>query len=183
MIIGLTGTKGSGKGEVANFLKMMGFNYLSLSDMVRAEAKKTYSSPTARQLSDIGNRLRQENGPGILAKIAAKKIEKGNYVVDGIRNPSEVAELRRLDKFYLIAVDANQKLRYERTRVRSRGDCPDSLEEFLEIDSRDLGKGEKKHGQRVMDTMKIADAKIINDGTLCELRESLEQILLDFLKS
>ena len=35
MIIGLTGTNGSGKGTVAEFLKQEGFRYHSLSDELR----------------------------------------------------------------------------------------------------------------------------------------------------
>jgi len=40
MIIGLTGRNGTGKTEVANYLKSKGFELISLSDILREEARK-----------------------------------------------------------------------------------------------------------------------------------------------
>lgn len=123
LVIGLTGTKASGKGEVANYLKSKGFMYYSLSDIVREETvSKGLKDYTIKQLQDIGNELHKKYGLGILAsrileKIKNKRIKNKNkekkYVIDGIRNPGEIQVFRKLKNFYLIAVDAPRKQRYK----------------------------------------------------------------------
>ncbi|MBI2338979.1 MAG: AAA family ATPase, partial [Deltaproteobacteria bacterium] len=67
MIIGLTGKNGSGKGEVAKLLTSSGFIYYSLSDVLRDELKKQGKEVTRENLIEIGNRLRTEGGPSVLA--------------------------------------------------------------------------------------------------------------------
>ena len=56
MIVGLTGTKASGKGEVAEILKKRGFAYSSTSDRVREEAvARGLINYTIKDLQYIGN--------------------------------------------------------------------------------------------------------------------------------
>lgn len=108
MIIGVTGTKASGKGEVAELFKGKGFIYLSLSDRVREEAMgRGLLNYTIKELQDIGNELREKFGNGVLVSRTLKMMEKSrNYVIDGIRNLGEIKELRKEKDFFLIAVDA-----------------------------------------------------------------------------
>jgi len=178
MIIGLTGTKASGKSYIAKYLVKKGFSYISLSDVVREKAREKYPAPTAQQLIETGNELRRKFGPPILAKIVVKRMKKGDYVIDGIRNPAEAEYLRKnLKGFKLIAVDADQKIRYKRIISRGREDSPKTFEDFLKIDERDQGKNEPKTGQRVCDTMEMADIKMINNGTLEEMHKHVDKIL------
>ena len=99
MIIGLTGSLASGKGVVSDFLKKEGFVYLSLSDELREIAKQMKIEFTRENLQNLGNKLREEKGAGVLAELVAEKIKSQQYrkvVVDGIRNPAEVNFLRKL---------------------------------------------------------------------------------------
>lgn len=179
LIIGLTGTKASGKGEVANYLKEKGFIYFSLSDIVREEAmKKGFKDYTVKQSQDIGNELRKKYGPGILASRIIKKIKQNkNYVIDGIRNPGEIKEFRKLKHFYLIAIDAPQEQRYRWLVARGRASDPKSWSEFLEMDKRDLGNGEQTIGQQVASCMAMADFHIKNDSTIIALHKKVDTIL------
>ena len=68
MIIGLTGKNGAGKGEVARYLQERGFHYYSLSDVLREEAAKEGKPITRDVLVDLGNRLRSQHGPSVLAE-------------------------------------------------------------------------------------------------------------------
>jgi dephospho-CoA kinase len=180
MIIGLTGTKASGKGEVADFLKQRGFVYLSLSDMVRQEAaNRGLRGYTVKDLQNIGNELREKFGNSILAKRALDIIKKeaGNYVVDGIRNTGEVKELRSLTDFVLIAVDAPESERFERLKKRARPSDPKTYPEFLEMDKRDRGSHEKGNGQQVDACIQMANYQIHNDSALDKLYGAVENIL------
>ena len=183
MIIGLTGTKASGKGIVAGILKERGFVYYSLSDIVREEAKRQgISNCNISQLQDIGNELREKYGNGILAKRILEKIEEGkNYAIDGIRNPEEVEELRKCKghKFILIAVDAAPEIRFKRLIERKRESDPKNWQGFLEMDRRDRGTAEENSGQQVEKCIEIADIKIYNSSSIEALKNKIEKMLKD----
>ena len=77
LIIGLTGTHGSGKGEVGKYLVNKGFKYYSCSDELREEAKKLNLPETRENLGIvIGDKLRKEFGKGVLGKRVFCKILK-----------------------------------------------------------------------------------------------------------
>ena len=141
MIIGLTGTKASGKSEVAEFLKQQDFIYFSLSDFVREEAtKRGLDNYSIKDLQDIGNDLREKHGLGVLAERAIEKIKPNaekNFIIDGIRNPGEIEVLRRLKNFYLISFDAPQEQRFKWLVSRDRKSDPKTWSEFLKMDARD----------------------------------------------
>ena len=69
MIFGITGYYGSGKDAVAKYLESKGFIHHSLSDELRSELIKRNMKITRKNLIDIGNELRKEHGPGVIAKI------------------------------------------------------------------------------------------------------------------
>src|SRR5205823_13562960 len=103
MLIGLTGRNASGKGEVAKYLEKKSFYYYSLSDVIREEVRKRGHAMTRETLIDTGNELRQKNGPGVLAQRILTKVEDDkNYVIDSIRNASEVEALRAARNFKLV---------------------------------------------------------------------------------
>ena len=120
MIVGLTGTNGAGKTVTADHLKAKGFRFYSLSDEIRAELERQRLSNTRENLIEMGNRLRREYGPPVLAERVKTKLRPDqNYVIDSIRNPSEVEALRLNGNFHLLHLDAPPNVRYE--RVVSRG--------------------------------------------------------------
>jgi dephospho-CoA kinase len=179
MIIGLTGTKASGKGKFADILKEKGFVYISLSDIVREEAtRRGILDYTIVQLQDIGNELREKHGAGVLAKMAISKFSEGeNYVIDGIRNPGEIGEFGRYGDFKLIAVDAQPEIRFRRILARRRHSDPKNWEEFLAMERRDLGLDELSEGQQVLKCMELANIKVYNHGSIDELMDRIIQIL------
>jgi len=182
MIIGLTGTISSGKGAVADFLKNKDYVYLSLSDEVREEARNRKIEVTRENLQNLGNELREKYGKGVLAARVIKKIASQRYtnaIVDGIRNPEEVKELRKLPRFFLIAVDAPRELRFKRIVSRNRESDPKTFEEFLKVDKRDLGENERESGQQVAKCMEMADFKVVNDKDISQLNEKSDSLLKD----
>ena len=111
MIIGLTGKNGSGKGEVAKYLLDRGFVYYSLSDVLREEASKEGKPLTREVLVALGNQLRSQHGPSVLAeKIFCRLDPEKHYVIDSIRHPSEVQVFRRRVDFVLACVRAPERL-------------------------------------------------------------------------
>jgi dCMP deaminase len=173
-LIGLTGTNGAGKGEVASFFLERGYAYFSLSDVIREELQKENKEITRDNLIKMGNFMRQQYSPDILARRVAKKI-KGNAVIDSIRNPIEVEFFKNQDNFTLLAIDAPAELRFERVKIRGREESASSIQEFIAKEAEEMGTDE--NSQQLLACMEMADHTIINDSTIQELRNKLEEFL------
>jgi len=181
MIIGITGKNASGKGELASHLENKGFVYFSLSDALRDEATKQGLDHSRDVLIELGTEMRAKFGNGILAERINDKIKelknqgKENFVVDSIRNPGEIEELRKNESFMLIAVDTDAKIRFERLLKRGRAGDAASLEEFLEHEKRE--NNDKGSGQQLDKCMKAADKVIRSNGTVEEANQDLDNYL------
>jgi dCMP deaminase len=188
MIIGLVGQLCSGKGTVGEILEGKGFARFTFSDRIREECRERgILEPTRTDLQNVGDELRLKFGGGVLAERLMKVAEKGKcelVVVDGIRNPGEVAFLRKYNYFYLWGVKARRKLRYERMRARleRQGEDVKTWEEFKKIDTRDEGRYEAANGQKVGASLRAADRVIVNNGTLKELVKLVERELKKITK-
>ncbi len=164
MIIGLTGTNGSGKTVAAEHLQKKGFQFYSLSDVIREELAARGLPPNRKNLIAEGNRLRSEFGPAILAQRVGRKFRiDQNYVIDSIRNPHEVRALRESGDFHLLHLDAPVEERYRRVRARGGARVPASFEEFVELERRELDSSDGS-SQRLRATWAEADETLENDG-------------------
>lgn len=178
MIIGLTGKNGSGKGEVARFLQDAGFQYHSLSDILREEIRKKGQRITRERLIETGTRLREKAGLGVLAERTLAKLSTDrNYVVDSIRNPEEVRVLRRRNDFYLIKVTAPRPVRFRRIKARRRESDPRTLRQFIRVEEREFGS-RNPAAQQLLKTEKMATLSIDNRGNLKTLREEVRKAAL-----
>ena len=181
MIFGLTGKFAAGKGTVAERLKALGYRYHSLSDILREELAARGVEEGRDALREIGNELRQAGGAGALARRLLDRLsDGGDHIVDSIRNPAEVVELRKVDGFSLIAVDAPARVRYERLRLRDRIGDPESWEAFQQMEAAELASDDPTT-QQLVATLAMADHDIENSGPLSELDSQL-RALLELLK-
>jgi dephospho-CoA kinase len=163
LIIGLTGPNAAGKSAVASHLESRGFRFHSLSDIVREEAGARGLDHSRENLIAVGNELRRAEGPGVLAARLVPRLGR-REVVDSIRNPSEVAELRRLDGFHLLGLDAPVELRFERARLRGRVGDGTTLEEFVRMEESE--NTADPAAQQLRATLALADVVLLNDGSL-----------------
>jgi len=178
--IGLTGRMASGKGEAVRILTNHGFEYISLSDIVRREAAKATPALSRSQMQDLGNRLRRDGGAGILGKMVRELIEASPpapWVIDGIRNPAEVAELRKMGRFILIGIESSVEAILARMKERGRSTDTVSEAELRAALAREWGDGEPADGQQVGPTMALADLVIVNNGSLSEFASGLDAAL------
>ena len=177
MIIGVTSLIGGGKDSVGDYLKNKGFIKLSLSDEIREEARKRSIELTRENLIALANEMRATEGLGVLAKRVVKKIEQGkNYVVESIRNPEEVNELRKNKDFTMLSIWASQKIRFERVSKRMREKDPQTFEEFLRIDHIEA-YNPLPHAQKILLCMQMSDHIIVNEGSLEELNNNIDKLL------
>lgn len=176
MILGLTGTNGAGKTVAAEHLRRKGFQFCSLSDVIREELATRDLPPNRENLIAEGNRLRAQFGPAILAHRISRRFRPDrNYVVDSIRSPHEVRALREGGAFYLLHLDAPRELRYQRVRNRGGDRVPASFEEFVEQEERELASSDNSH-QQLRATWAEADETVINAGSLEEFSAAVASV-------
>lgn len=173
-LIGLTGTNGAGKGIAAGFFKKKGYEYFSLSDLIRDELKKIGQKETRNNLIKMGNALREKHSPDILARLVLKNIRQ-KAVIDSIRNPKEVEFLKKQKHFILLAIDAPVAVRYERVKKRGRDESSSTLEEFIAKEKEEMSHCDK--GQQLQNCIKMADYVVINDNLVKDLYQKLERFL------
>lgn len=177
MIIGLTGENCSGKGMVADYLQKKSFYFYSLSDVIREELTSKGTEITRDALIKEGNNLRQKYGPSVLAvKTTAKLQTDKNYIIDSIRNPAEVNELKKLTRFVLLKIFSAPENRFERMKERNREGDPKTLKEFLRVEELEASN-QNSAKQQLTACMKLADKTIINDDQPENLYKKVDQLL------
>ena len=125
-------------------------------------------------LIQIGNELRQRFGPSILAdRIVELTRPDRNYIIDSIRNPAEVATLRKACReFKLIRVDAplrpgsSERSRGGGKTIRSRS------KPSLRWRTREASGDPMS--QNLDEVEKLADEILVNDASLEELRPKID---------
>ncbi len=174
-IIGLTGPNSSGKGETAAILQeTFGYSRHSLSDVLRDEARRRGLEPVRDVLIPLGNELRRDHGAGVLATLVLPHLVPP-ALVDSIRSPAEVAVLRSLPGFVLIAVEAPLPLRFDRSLARARPGDALTMDEFQAKEARE--NTSDPAAQQLRATAELADVTISNEGTLDQLRARLMAII------
>jgi len=173
LMLGVTGSFGSGCSTMALALQKYGYKRVSLSSAVRDELtqrRKEGKIPAVstkgddrKLLQDIGNELRKLHGPDYWAQRAVENADKtigaGLVVFDGIRNSHELDYLRTtFPNFILITVWCPFPKRFERVTSDYGGD----RSAFEEDDKRD-GNEEFEYGQQVQLCVDKADIVIRND--------------------
>ena len=174
LIVGVTGPNAAGKGEVSAYLESRGFVVHSLSDIVREEAAARGLPPEREHLIRIGTLLREQQGPAVLASRLISRLGARD-VVDSIRNPAEVATLRRVPGFVLVGVDAPPALRFARSQLRARPGDPLSFASFTARERQE--NSENPAGQQLRATFALADRVVENDGDLDRLHLTLDELL------
>ena len=178
MIIGITGTDGAGKGSAVEYLKTQGYTHYSVRSLIVAEIEKRGLEVHRPNMKLIGNAMRAERGGAVMVKTASETAAQAgitDFVVESIRTVEEVQLLHEY-KGVLLAVDADQRVRYD--RIYNRGSESDKVTfaEFVEQDEAE-SKSENTAEQNKVAVMQMADHVIANNGTLAELEQQVEQWL------
>ncbi len=188
-VIGLVGEKGSGKQTFVNFLKEI----LRLPSVAQDYSKETqirqvrFSDILAQTLMiwDIPNTranlqklsliMEEGFGQASLANAAKFSIEGDHaevLIFDGIRRQTELDLVKNMPNSILIYITADQKLRYERLKLRSEkvGEVGLTFEQFLEE--------EKSKAEINIPTLgKKADKRLENNGSLEEFKNKIKELI------
>ncbi len=175
MLIGLTGRNASGKSTLVDWFAAKGLRRVSCSDSIRSWLAEKGVEATREALIEGGREMRREGGPGILAEKLLESLEGEEAVIDSIRTPAEVEALRYRDDFVLIEVRADEDLRWQRLQRRGRSGDPSDRDTFVAQEKTEA-EAEDEAGQALDATASMADFQVLNDGTISDLVNRVEQL-------
>jgi dephospho-CoA kinase len=97
-------------------------------------------------------------------------------IIESLRTEGEIAALRAKGNFYLFAVDADPKIRYE--RIVARGGVKDkvSFEKFLADEALEMHATDSNK-QNLARCMELADYRLMNNGTKEDLNAQVDIVL------
>jgi dephospho-CoA kinase len=192
--IGLAGTLNAGKDSLGDKLgSEYGFLHMSTSDMIRLMKKETFGDTPAALLvrnDPYINNLRTERGPGFLVQAVHDKWLKesdkysGGYVASAIRAVGEAEKVHELEGI-IIFVDADPRVRYERSQSRGRdaNETGKSFEEFMATERLEIDVDQTDKSVQNLTAMKeMADIIIVNDYESIEVfQNNAINLLKEFL--
>lgn len=130
----------------------------------------------------VANDLRANNSPSYIAtELLDQALKTGkNCVIESIRTVGEIEALRKKWAFYLFAIDANPKIRYNRAYSRKSDTDNITLETFIENEKREMESSDPNK-QNLSACIGLADYTIENNWEVEELHEKIENILKNFI--
>lgn len=185
MLLGITGTDGAGKGTVVEYLVTnKGFVHYSARAIWEEEFQKRGMESNRANMRLIANQLRSEHGDDFLVTYYLQKLQEEqpeNAIIESIRAKAEAETLKQHDGI-LLAVDADQKVRYQRITARGSSSDHVSFEEFAAHEKMEMNDPDP-HGMQKAQVMQMADYTVMNNGTLEELHTQIEAVLIQIAKS
>ena len=174
-IIGIAGEIGSGKDTICEYLKE---NYpnvfvIRFSDVLTEILKLFFDDIKREDQQWLGEILRERFGKDILFKAIlrkADKIDEGIIVLNGVRKEGETKTIKE-NGGKIVYITADQKLRWERVRIRKeKADDDVPFEKFVE-----MGKAEAE--LQITTVGAMADFKLENNGSKEEFYKKVKEII------
>ena len=188
-LIGIAGTDGSGKDSLGHFLRdKLGWYFISVTDLLRAEAKIRGIPLSRSTLKIISAEWRQKEGLGVLIDHAVREYQSLDKTYEGLclaslRNPGEVNRVHQLGG-KVVWLDAPQKLRYQRAKARNKGaEDRITLKEFQKEEAEQMHSTDE-NALNLSAVKAKADIFITNDNNDFALFEKhATEALAEYLKA
>jgi dephospho-CoA kinase len=181
IILGLVGEIASGKDVTKKYLEdNYGANCHRFSTILRDLLGRLYMRVTRENMQNISTVLRAQFGEDLLAKIITEDVKNDPHeivVVDGIRRAADMVYLKTLPAFHLISIGVEPKIRYDRLVKRHEND-DDATKTYDQF----LADGKKETELEIPQVMATADFKLDNNGTLKDLYNQIEKIIITLEK-
>lgn len=176
IILGLVGEMAAGKTTVTEYIKEKhGGVSFRFSDMLRDILGRMHIEKTRGNLQTLSTILRQNFDDDIMSKVITLDVNEADsplIITEGIRRPSDITYLKKLDGFHLIAIDVDERTRYERIieRVENSDDQHTTWEAFQ-------AQGRQESEQKIKEIAAKADYTINNNGSLEDAYKQIDDII------
>lgn len=177
--LGITGTLGAGKGTIVDYLvQQKGFVHYSVRAFITEEIQRRGLAVNRDTMTQVGNDLRAQHTPSwIVEQLYQQAAASGcNCIIESIRTPGEVTALRGKPNFYLFAVDADAKVRYERVVLRGSETDHIDYDTFLANEQREM-QSDDPNKQNLSFCIREADYRFDNGGSIEQLHQQVEEVL------
>lgn len=184
IIFGITGTLGAGKGTVVDYLvKEKAFVHYSVRQFLINRLESEKKEVNRDTMVALANALREKHGADYIARALYEKAAENNTncIIESLRTVGEINALREKEGFFLLAVDADAKLRYQRINLRKSETDNISFEEFVANEKREM-QNDDPNKQNLKNCIEMADYQIDNNGSINALHQKVEEIISDILK-
>lgn len=137
IIIGIIGEKGAGKGTaVASVNERYHAKHFRFSLILEDILKRICVENSRQNLAKLFGKLEDGFGSSVLAFPMREDIKYSKshlIIVEGLRRWAEIDELKKLPNFHLIAIHADIRVRYERTKKRGEkaNEAEATFEQFM----------------------------------------------------
>jgi dephospho-CoA kinase len=180
IVIGITGTLGAGKGTVVDYLVKEGnFKHYSVRGFLTKEIEDRNMPLNRDSMVLVANELRKNNSPSYIVDCLLKRAKHSdsNIIIESIRTPGEIESLReKSSNFYVIAVDADQKTRFNRIKKRKSETDYIDYQTFIENEKREMTSDDPNH-QNLKKCGEMADYMLTNDDSIEVLTDKISEIL------
>jgi len=147
-------------------------------EALREELRARRVEITREALIAVGRELREKEGPAVLAERMKRMMRTERVVLVSVRSPAEVASLRTLPRFRLVAVEAPLDVRFRREMARRREQAPMTFEAFSALEA--MEESTDPNAQQLGATIRLADRRVENGGTRDALEAKVATLLEEF---
>ncbi len=170
----IVGMCGSGKSIASDYLVSKGFNKVYFGGVTMDKLKEANLEVNPENEKMMREKLRNELGMGAFAIVLLPKIKEcvnnGNTVLDGVYSYDEVKILKEnFSELKIIAIVCDKDIRYDRLSIREVRSLTNE-----EASARDVAEVENI---AKAPPIAMADYYILNNGTIEEYKNRLEEIL------
>lgn len=185
--IGISGNDGSGKDSLGEYLRdEHGWIFISVTDLLREEAKKRGIELGRDTLRQISAEWRRQSGLGVLVDKAFETHKlsgsKKNLVIASLRNPGEADRVHDLGGV-VVWVSADPLVRYNRIISRNRGaEDHVTLEEFKAEEKAQSQYSGDEATLNLNAVKEKADVDIDNSGSdMSEFKIQIKKTLKEYI--
>ncbi len=181
ILIGITGTLGSGKGTVAEYLHMKhGFVYLSIRNFFAQVVLREGKLVNRENVAATAKKMRAEHGPNfVLEEMLNRAGNARKLVVESIRSVNEAKYLKSRGGV-LWALDGDIRVRYNRVIKRAEANDSISFEQFSANEAKETSS-EDPNESNLHAVRDMADVVFDCNATKEELFAKIDKTLLQMV--
>jgi dephospho-CoA kinase len=181
IIIGITGTIGAGKGTIVDYLiEQYDFAHFSVRKYLTERLTIEGKDVNRDTMTELANRLRAEHhSPSFIIAELYNMAAKSNQhcIIESIRTVGEIEKLKSIGNFYLLAVDADRAIRYDRIWMRKSETDRISLETFIDNENREM-ENKDPNKQNLAGCIALADCVLTNNSDVTTLVAQVNNFMI-----